>query len=154
MGAQYMYVSGPLSDAKIEDLDVFQWPRPLEVARVAGLREEALALHAERYYALAAYRPTPAGIFETAWMMRGMDKFMMDMLQDKEFANALLDRILAIHLDLYRLQLGEVGDLVQIVEVLDDFGSQSGPLISPALYRELLKPREIRLVALIREFVL
>ena len=151
MGAQYMYVHGPLGEAVIDNLASFPWPMANEPGRVAGLREEAREKHAHSTLSLAAYRPTPAGIFETAWMMRGMDKFMMDMLLDKEFANDLLDRIQAIHMDLYRLQLNEVGEYVQIVEVLDDFGSQTGPLISPDLYREMIKPREVQLVALIRE---
>jgi uroporphyrinogen decarboxylase len=146
MGDQYMYVHGPLGDATITDLEGFPWPEPMEPGRVEGLREEARQIYEETDYAIAAYRPTPAGLFETAWMMRGMEKFMMDMLLDKPFANALLDKIQAIHMGLYRLQLEAVGEYVQIVEMLDDYGSQDGPLISPKLYQEMLKPRHVEMV--------
>ena len=144
-------VGNPLRDATLDDLESYAWPDVNEPRRVHGLRERAEHLFRNTDTALVAYRPTPSGLFETASMLRGMEQFMVDMLADKEFAGALLDRILAIHMELYRLQLGAVGRYVQIVEVLDDYGTQAGLMISPALYRELLLPRHRQLVALIRE---
>lgn len=151
MGDQYMYVHGPLGDASIDDLASFPWPDPIEESRVVGLKEEARRLYEGTDFALTAYRPTPAGLFETAWMMSGMERFMMAMLVDKPFANALLDKIQEIHMSLYRLQLEAVGQYVHIVEMLDDYGSQDGPLFSPKLYREMLKPRHAEMVSEIKK---
>ena len=144
-------VGNPLREASLEDLDTYLWPDVSDPRRVQGLRERAEYLYEKTDYAIVAYRPTPSGLFETASMLRGMEQFMVDMMVDKGFANAMLDNILEIHMDLYRLQLGAIGHYVQIVEVLDDYGTQSGLMISPTLYTELLLPRHRQLTALIRE---
>ena len=144
-------VGNPLREATLDDLDTYLWPDVNDPRRVQGLRERAEYLYEKTDYAIVAYRPTPSGLFETASMLRGMEQFMVDMMVDKGFANAILDNILEIHMDLYRLQLGAIGHYVQIVEVLDDYGTQSGLMLSPTLYTELLLPRHRRLTALIRE---
>ena len=144
-------VGNPLREATLDDLDTYLWPDVNDPRRVQGLRERAEYLYEMTDYAIVAYRPTPSGLFETASMLRGMEQFMVDMMVDKGFAHAMLDNILEIHMDLYRLQLGAIGHYVQIVEVLDDYGTQSGLMISPTLYRELLLPRHRQLTALIRE---
>jgi uroporphyrinogen decarboxylase len=144
-------VGNPLRNASLDDLDRYAWPDVQDTGRVAGLQERARYLFEQTEYAIVAYRPTMAGLFETASMLRGMEQFMVDLMLDEPFANALLDKILALHLKLYELQLGAVGPYVQVVEALDDYGSQSGLMISPALYREMFLPRHRRLNALIRQ---
>lgn len=144
-------VGNPLRDATLDDLETYPWPDVNDPRRVCGLRERAEHLYRHSTYALVAYRPTPSGLFETACMLRGMDQFMVDMMVDKEFANRLLDIILGLHLQMYHLQLGAIGHYVQMVEALDDYGTQAGLMISPALYRELLLPRHRVLTAAIRE---
>ena len=47
--------------------------------------------------------------------------------------------------------LDAVGPYVQMVEVADDLGTQHSLLISPAMYREYLKPAERELYGLIHE---
>lgn len=144
-------VGNPLRNAILDDLESYAWPEVNEPSRVNGLKERAKYLYEETDCAIVAYRPTPSGLFETASMLRGMEQFMVDMMLDKDFANTLLDKILDIHIELYRLQLGAVGPYVQIVEVLDDYGTQSGLMISPDLYKELLLPRHRKLTPLLRE---
>ncbi|HID17814.1 TPA: hypothetical protein EYP26_05935, partial [Candidatus Bathyarchaeota archaeon] len=58
-----------------------------------------------------------------------------------EFAEALLDKILELYIGFYDRYLSEVGDYVEMVEVGDDVGAQTGPIISPALLRKYIKPR-------------
>ncbi|MDH3434650.1 MAG: hypothetical protein OEM60_12365, partial [Gammaproteobacteria bacterium] len=64
-----------------------------------------------------------------------------DLVIDKEFAEALMDRILKALKEMWSRYLAEVGPYVQLVYVTDDLGSQSSLLISPKLFREMLKPR-------------
>jgi uroporphyrinogen decarboxylase len=47
-----------------------------------------------------------------------------------------------IYADVYTLALQEVGPYVQIVEAQDDLGAQLQPLISPATWREVIKPSQ------------
>ena len=75
----------------------------------------------------------------------------MDMLANQEFAAALLSKIFDVQYQLYRQQLEAVGPYIQMAEMIDDYGSQSGLLFSPRLYRQLLQPLQQRIVGLIHE---
>ena len=149
-------VEHPLADAKVEDLRYYpfgspfsvaqgkaqgrSWPDPHDPCRVAGLAEEARRLYGETDYALVADF-LGGGIFEQALWMRGFERFMMDLITDEPFAIALLDTLLELYIEFYAVYLEAVGPYVQIVAVGDDLGMQTGPLISPKLYRRLIKPR-------------
>jgi uroporphyrinogen decarboxylase len=45
----------------------------------------------------------------------------------------------------------EIGDLIQVVQVGDDLGGQHGPLFSPDIYRTIYKPKEKKLISLIKK---
>jgi uroporphyrinogen decarboxylase len=133
-------VEHPLADAKVEDLPHYPWPDPHDPCRVAGLAEEAQRLYEETDYALVADF-LGGGLFEQALWMRGFERFMMDLVSDAPFATALLDTLLELYVEFYDVYLEAVGPYVQIVALGDDLGMQTGPLISPKLYRRLIKPR-------------
>lgn len=133
-------VEHPLAEAKVEDLRHYPWPDPHDPARVAGLAEEARRLYEETDYALVADF-LGGGIFEQALWMRGFERFMVDLVANESFAEALLDRLLELYIEFYDVYLEAVGPYVQIVALGDDLGMQTGPLISPQLYRRLIKPR-------------
>ncbi|MBC8248476.1 MAG: hypothetical protein H8E90_02255 [Anaerolineales bacterium] len=133
-------VEHPLAEAIVEDLRYYHWPDPRDPCRVAGLAEEARRLYEETDYALVADF-LGGGIFEQALWMRGFERFMMDLISDEPFVIALLDTLLELYIEFYAVYLEVVGPYVQIVAVGDDLGMQTGPLISPKLYRRLIKPR-------------
>jgi uroporphyrinogen decarboxylase len=133
-------VEHPLADAKVEDLPHYPWPDPHDPCRVAGLADEAQRLYEGTDYALVADF-LGGGIFEQALWMRGFERFMMDLVSDESFATALMDTLLELYVEFYDVYLEAVGPYVQIVALGDDLGMQTGPLISPKLYRRLIKPR-------------
>jgi len=142
-------VGHPLAGATLADLDRFPWPDPHDPGRVAGLAEEARRLYEETDFSLSAGHIS-AGIFQDCWNLRGMAQFLMDMALDRAFAEALLDRVTAIHVAMWEHFLDAVGDYVDLVGTADDLGGQGGLLISPRMYRELIKPRHAALNAAIR----
>jgi uroporphyrinogen decarboxylase len=73
--------------------------------------------------------------------LRGYDQFFMDLAIDKPFAEALMDRILETLKQMWTRYMEEVGEYVQLAYVTDDYGSQSSLLISPRMFRQLIKPR-------------
>jgi uroporphyrinogen decarboxylase len=139
-GLYWEIVGYPLADAKVEGLRHYPWPDPHDPGRVAGLADEARRLYEETDYALVADF-LGGGVFEQALWMRGFERFMMDMISDEPFATALLDTLLDLYIEFYAVYLEAVGPYVQIVAVGDDLGMQTGLLISPRLYRRLIKPR-------------
>lgn len=137
--------STPLADAgSIDEIMSYQWPDPYAPGRNRGIRERIEHLYNDTEYALAA-RSVSHGIFELAWELRGMENLLCDMMIDKEFANALLDKTLEIQMGLYDVLLEDAGKYVQMVETADDYGTQKGPMMSPELFDEMILPRRKKL---------
>lgn len=143
-------VSHPLEKADLGALDKYGWPDARDEDRYRGVREYAGRLYRDTDYALGL-NPISGGLFETAQHLRGMEAFFMDMLDDKEFAHALLDRILEVQMTMTARYLEEVGPWVSVVALSDDYASAKGLLISPALFDEFFAPRYRRFTAMIRE---
>ena len=89
-GLYFDIVENPLKEALLKDLAHFEWPDPMDPARVAGLRKEAILRHKEDRFALVGDM-VETGIFEPCWYLRGFEQFLMDLVINKEFAHALLD---------------------------------------------------------------
>lgn len=149
MGPYNERVEHPLAGATLADLDRFPWPDPHDPGCVEGLAEEAYRLYEETDYSLVA-GAISAGVFQDCWNLRGMAQFFQDIVVNREFAEALLDRVLAIHIALWEHFLDAVGEYVDMVETADDLGGQRGLLISPRMYRDLIKPCHAALNAEIR----
>lgn len=140
----YDMIDHPLKDATVEDLEDYPWPDPRDPARYEGLKDEARNLYETTDYAIVT-DPIFGGPFECAWWLRGFENFMVDMYTRPDFAEALLDKIMELYTGFYGRFLDEVGRYVQVTQLGDDLGSQTGPLIPLSLFRRYLKPRHKRL---------
>jgi uroporphyrinogen decarboxylase len=138
----------PLRRASIEDLESYPWPDLAHPSRFKNLRGEAKALH-DAGQAVLLY--TAAGIFTNACEMRSVEQILLDLAADPEFVTALLTKIEKLFSECLTAALREAGPYVDIVVTGDDVASQAGPMMSPAMYRRLIKPHHARLFAAIRE---
>jgi uroporphyrinogen decarboxylase len=75
------------------------------------------------------------------WFYRN-DNFLMLLASEPTRAHQFLDKLLDIHLRNLARFLRAVGSDIDIILFGDDLGMQSGPQISPVMYREFFKPRE------------
>jgi uroporphyrinogen decarboxylase len=130
----------PMRQATLDNIDDFQWPEPNDPSQFKGLRDKAKHLYENTDFVIGA-DAIKAGVLMNALQMRGYDQFFMDLVIDKKFAEALMDRILKTLKEMWSRYMEEVGPYVQLAYVTDDLGSQSSLLISPKLFREMLKPR-------------
>jgi uroporphyrinogen decarboxylase len=141
----YMDISRhPLALADIRDITEYPFPDGGNMSRFVGVRKEAIRLRKETPYAIC----TGIGgvVYEYCWYLRGLERWMMDMIENPEICEVLLDKTLKFWMDFYTGYMKEVGDLVDVVMVGDDLAGQYGPLFSPALYRAIVKPRQKKLV--------
>ena len=131
----------PIPDATtIEDLDNYQgWPDMSDPSRVAHVRETARRLAEENQFAIMA-TPWLLFPFERAHAMQGMEPFLLSMAMNPDFARALLEKIAFYCKQLMGHFLEELGDHVDIIKIGDDLGIQKGLMISPKMYRDILKP--------------
>ena len=89
-------------------------------------------------------------VYEFCWYMRGLERWLMDLITQPDFCQAMLDQTTNFWLDWFRLFLDEVGDLVDVIMLGDDLAGENGPLFRPEIYRALVKPRQKQLVQYIR----
>jgi uroporphyrinogen decarboxylase len=84
-------------------------------------------------------------IFQAAQSLRGWDTFLMDLLINRPFAEALLERLCEANLRRFDHFARTVGRYVDVVHFEDDLGMQDRPLLRPELYRQVVKPHHSRL---------
>jgi uroporphyrinogen decarboxylase len=77
-------------------------------------------------------------LFETAWYLTGLEKFLMDMMMEAEYINPLLDKIQFIHTE-YGKKMIEMG--ADVLWCGDDFGSQTSLMMDQDTFRRVFKPR-------------
>ena len=134
----------------LEGLAKYKFPDPLDPGRYEKMAERADELMNRRQVAYVLGRNAP-GIFEIALWMRGFENFYCDMVNNVEFAEALMDAIMEVKMKYWARALELVGGNVMMVSEADDLASQSRCLVSPALYRKLIKPRHTKLFAFIKK---
>lgn len=84
--------------------------------------------------------------------IRGLEKSLMDLAVNKEYAHYVIDRICDF-LYSFHERLFEAGNgLIDIAQVTDDFGTQSGLMISAEMFDEFFEPHYQRLVKLVKDF--
>ena len=143
------YGDGPLADyEEVEELDDYAlWPKPGEFNYAAArkLAEQA------REHGFATIGPWLSQ-YEIYCHLRGMEEALMDTISEPEFLEAGLARIHSIQTTMLKRYLTEMGDLVDLVFISDDLGTQSSQLISMQAFEQHLKPRLAEWCELIHGF--
>jgi uroporphyrinogen decarboxylase len=86
-------------------------------------------------------------ILAAGQMLRGYEAFMADLVLNPGLAEALLTALVDAYCERADRVLAALGDSIDVLLVNDDLGTQSGPMLSPDLYRKLIKPHQRRLFA-------
>jgi uroporphyrinogen decarboxylase len=141
----------PMADATtIEQVEDYPWPDMDDPTRVAHVAAEAARLAEANEYAIMA---TPWLLFplERAFAMQGMETFLMNLAMRPDFAEALLWKIEERCKVLMGHLLEALAENVDIIKIGDDLGTQESLLMSPAMYRRILKPVHADFIRFIRE---
>ena len=120
-------------------------PGPL-VAGADGrerLKEGAIRLRASTDRAIIGL--FGGNLLETGQFLYRNDNFFMLLAGEPEKAHAFLEKLTEIHMASLENFLSSVGSCIDVIVFGDDLGMQSGPQISPEMYREFFKPRHSRL---------
>ncbi len=84
-------------------------------------------------------------LLEVGQFLYRNDVFFMLLAGDPDRAGEFLDRLVDIHMANLESFLSAVGPYIDIILFGDDLGMQSGPQISPQMYREVFKPRHAKM---------
>ena len=146
----YDWCEFSLRAPSMDDLARMPWPDPADPGRFRGLRDRVKALRAGTDRALFGMAPCGHDLLNQLFRVRGMEEGMMDLLINEAFAEAFFDRLTDTICTAQTLFLKEVGDLIDIHFTADDLAGQTGPLISPEVYRRMIKPRWARIIQTIK----
>ena len=114
-------------------LERYEFPKLNVERRLAGLPEFMKC--SAGHYRLPVLIITG---FTTYTFLRGFENAMIDFVEEPERAEALLDRIFAFEKELMTLAAESGMDGFHFG---DDWGTQDGLIISPAMWRRIFKPR-------------
>jgi uroporphyrinogen decarboxylase len=141
----------PLAETHaIEAIESYPWPDMNDPTRVANVKAEAQRLADENKYAILA-TPWLAFPLERAFAMQRMDRFMLHLGRYPDFTRALLTRIAELCKTLMGNFLREIGENIDMIKIGDDLGMQNSLLMSPKMYREIVKPIHADYIAFIKE---
>jgi len=139
-GLYYMdVIEEPLRNVSSEDeVKRLPFPDPYAPGRMDVARRE-IAKYKQDYFIVGDLE---LSLFEMAWHMVGLEKFLVDLSTGEPYVDVLFDRVLEFTIGIGK-QLVELG--VDAIWCGDDVGAQNGMLISPKMWRRYLKPRHAQL---------
>jgi uroporphyrinogen decarboxylase len=79
-------------------------------------------------------------MFEIPQMLFRMDNYLTILGLYPDRVHRFSEKLCALHLKNLEKWLTAVGPHIDIIQFGDDLGGQTGPLISPQMYREMIKP--------------
>lgn len=153
-GDYWAVCEGPLQKVDSSDLSVLddlKLPYDLIAEIFKGAGERAKYLYENTDYVIGA-DGIKAGLLQTALQMRGFENLFMDTIASPKFVEKLFDKLLDVFKEMYTYYLKEVGPYIQILYITDDLGTQTSSLISPKMFRKLLKARNKELIDHIRQY--
>jgi uroporphyrinogen decarboxylase len=124
------------------DLASYQMPDPLGHS-MQPIYQEARDLVERFGQTHAIFGSLYQTVFEAAWLLRGLENLLIDMVINTGFAHELFERLTE-----YSLVAGKqmIRQGIDVLWLGDDFGTQQAMLISPQMWRKFIKPRYARLV--------
>ncbi len=122
----------------------FDWPAFADEG-IEGLARRARLLHDQSDR--AAVLNFQSHLLAAGQILRGFEAFMMDLVLAPQLPDALLSELVDAYCQRADQLFPALGDAVDVVLVNDDLGTQTGPMLSPDLYRKRIKPHQKRLFA-------
>ncbi len=133
----------PLADADVSALADYRFPDPDAPARFAPLVRLCERFAADFFIGA----DVSGSIFEPCYHLRGMDRLLIDMLEEPELVAAFFDAAADFT---RRVCLRALELPIDWIWLGDDVGGQGAMLLSPDLWRDLLKPRLAGVIAAVK----
>lgn len=148
-GLYFDYTDFPLADAtSVADLEAFDFGG-FTTAQIEALRVTGERLYRQTDKAIMGR--FSGSIYERGQKLRGFERFMLDLAEGGQFLQTLLEKMTEAHLSTLKVYLEAVGGFINLIQMSDDLGTQTGLQISPAMYRRWIKPYHKRIYGYVRD---
>jgi uroporphyrinogen decarboxylase len=125
----------------------FDWPAFADES-VEDLAERAKRLHQETDRAVVFNYQVH--VLAAGQILMGYEAFMAHLVLEPRLAEAFLTELVDAYCERTDRIFPQLGDSIDVVLVNDDLGTQQGPMLSPDLYRRMIRPHQQRLFAAIK----
>lgn len=141
-GAYRDVLDFPLQHAtSLEEIkDYPKWPNPDWFDYGCVRRQVADARATGKVVVFMGDRLNRCAQLKPAMYLRGVEQILVDLVMNPEIAHYLFTRIAEFYLEYARRTFEAAGDGLDVFMTGDDFGTQNGPFMSPAMWRSLLMP--------------
>jgi uroporphyrinogen decarboxylase len=128
----------------VEDIDAYEFPDAYAPGRFDAAKRD-IARFGNDYFVIG---DAELSLFELAWHLTGLEKYLVALMTEEEWVEKLNDKIEEWTLGI-AMQLASIG--VDAVWLGEDLGTQISLLISPELWRERFKPRYQRMIERLKD---
>lgn len=134
----------PLAQATtVQEVEDYAWPK-VDWLSVAHIADDIRRFNQTEPKAIVF--TIDSSFLETAWAMRGFERFLIDMVEYPEIVSAILRRVTELITQITMRALEEAQGGIDIIWNGGDVGMQTGMMFSPVLWRKLVKPFHRQLV--------
>ena len=137
----------PLADASLTQIHDYAWPNPKWID-VSPVHAQAAAW--QRQYAILGGDWSP--FWHDANELLGMENMMCKMHDAPEIVDAVMEHVLDYYIQVNERILSSAAELLDVFFIGNDFGSQAGPLISPAMFCRFILRHLQRLTGLAHDY--
>lgn len=138
-GVHFEMREHPIKEPSFDLLHRYHWPDPHDPSRYDGVAERVRRIYETTDYAIFA-KMAPS-IWEAGNFLCGQARWLEYLATNPDFCTALLQRAAAISKAFYLEGLKCMGKHISVLYLAgEDFGVQRGMLISPAMFRRMVKP--------------
>ncbi len=133
----------PLAEVTtVKEVEEYSWPSP-DWWDFSGLKDEIASINRDQRYAILYFA---GGAFETPWYMRGMDRFLMDLVECPDIAEAISYHAMKFYKERAIRAIEGADGGIDILGSGGDLGTQRGMMLSPDMWRKHIKPYTAELI--------
>jgi len=149
-GHYFDWMGFPIDDISIKALNTYKWPELESSKSISELEEKAKFFYENTEYALAGTAIFGGGVFEQPARIIGMENFLTSIALNEKFANMAMEKITELYIENCEHYLNKIGKYIQVFVYWNDIAGQTKPLISPDDYRRLVKPKDKKIIEMVK----
>ena len=137
----------PLANASLAEVNAYDWPNP-DYVDASTVRSQAAPFQGS--YAILGGDWSP--FWHDAIDLLGMENLYMKMYDEPELVHSIMSHVTDFYFESSRRCFDAAADVIDIFFMGNDYGSQTGPLMGPDLFREFILPYQKRLIKLGKDY--
>lgn len=135
-GGYWDYCDFPLINAEEDEIAAWKFPNPDDFDYDGLYRR----VREKSEFALHLGNPGLGCVINTIGFLRGMEQTLMDLACDEPAGLLLIEKLMNFQLGVFERELDKVGQLVDMVWIGEDLGTQHTPLISNEILQKHILP--------------